>query len=31
LAMPKSRSVPQPHGEFCLSESIEKNRQGATS
>jgi hypothetical protein len=21
LAMPKSRSVPQPHGEFCTSES----------
>ena len=25
LAMPKSRSVPQPHGEFCTSESIENN------
>jgi hypothetical protein len=23
LAMPKSRSVPQPHGEFCTNESME--------
>jgi len=25
LVMPKSRSAPQPHGEFCTNESMENN------
>jgi hypothetical protein len=29
--MPKSRSVPLPLGESCTNESMDRNREGATS